>query len=77
MSETGRSTGNKGSGIVLPDGPISGPLHMYLIEIGSHLQKLPKGSFEDANRAFKGAIAELDRVSHLERNCNVVTNIGL
>jgi hypothetical protein len=44
-----------------PYGPISGALHSYLIELAAQMQALPSEDFEVANRAFKGALAELEK----------------
>ncbi|OBQ46120.1 hypothetical protein [Halodesulfovibrio spirochaetisodalis] len=49
-----------------PEGPISGALHSYLIEMAAHMQTLPQESFEVASMALKGALAEVARVEELE-----------
>lgn len=48
------------------DEPISGALRGHLIEIAALMQTLPQESFEMARVAFKGAMAELERVEELE-----------
>lgn len=66
MSETGRRTGNSGCSFSIPKGPISGSLHTNLIEMASHIQRLPSESLERANIAFRNALAEIERVAELE-----------
>lgn len=54
----------------MPSGPISGALHHYLIELAAQMQALPSDAFETANIAYKGALAEVERVAELEQKFN-------
>lgn len=54
-----------------PQGPISAPLHRYLIELAAQMQTLPSDAFEKASLALKGALAETDRVAALEEHATV------
>jgi hypothetical protein len=56
-----------------PYGPISGALHSYLIELAAQMQALPSEDFEVANRAFKGALAEVERVAELEKYATITS----
>lgn len=56
-----------------PQGPISASLHHYLIELAAQMQTLSADRFEVANAALKGALAEVERVSELEKHV-VVTD---
>jgi hypothetical protein len=40
-----------------PQGPISGSLHSYLVELAAQIQTLPDDAFEKASAALKGAMA--------------------
>lgn len=54
-----------------PQGPISGALHSYLVELAAQIQTLPDDAFEKASAALKGAMAETTRVSELEQHVTV------
>ncbi|SHI74786.1 hypothetical protein ACQ0P8_04170 [Halodesulfovibrio aestuarii] len=54
-------------------GPISGALQSYLIELAAQMQALPGEEFEAANIAYKGALAEVERVAELEKYATVTS----
>lgn len=62
-----------GQGSLKSYGPISGALQSYLIELGAQMQALPSKEFEAANLAFKGALAEVERVAELEKHATVTS----
>jgi hypothetical protein len=48
------------------NGPFSGPLRSYAIELAAQMQKLPNAEFSVARIAMHGLFAEIDRLADAE-----------